>query len=153
MAFTLLGLGTALPTGTIDQSEAADYAARLCCHTPRQQRMLHTIYRQSTVRRRGAFWLKCRRALLQRPTPIHCSKTRPRLHFQWRRFMLRRRALTIAALRRHSVWMFIADMRYRWHAAHRPRHSLMLTLLQKRSIISLLFRVRASPRRDWTFNS
>ncbi|MFP4224990.1 MAG: type III polyketide synthase [Phycisphaeraceae bacterium] len=53
MPMTLLSLATARPEGQIDQHDAWQIAAERCCQTPRQKRMLQTIYRQTTVQQRG----------------------------------------------------------------------------------------------------
>ena len=54
MTLTLLGLGTARPTGAIDQQDAVTTAETRCCTNAQQQRVLRRMYRQSTVQSRGS---------------------------------------------------------------------------------------------------
>ena len=54
MNLTLLGTGTATPRASIEQHAAAAMAQSRCCDTARQSRLLRTIYRMATVRRRGS---------------------------------------------------------------------------------------------------
>lgn len=51
--FRIRGLGTARPPSEFHQHAAATEAEHFCCHTAKQRRTLHRIYRQSTVQRRG----------------------------------------------------------------------------------------------------
>jgi len=49
---TLLGLGTAQPTGTINQPDAAEAAEARCCSNAKERRFLRRVYQQSAVRTR-----------------------------------------------------------------------------------------------------
>ncbi|MBT8484384.1 MAG: type III polyketide synthase [Phycisphaerales bacterium] len=50
----IVGLGTAVPAGELPQPEAAAHAARHCCATAAQTRVLRGLYRRSGVTRRGS---------------------------------------------------------------------------------------------------
>ena len=56
MSMTLLGIGTATPPA-VPQSDAAALATARCCTTSAQDRLLHTLYRQSTVTSRASVLL------------------------------------------------------------------------------------------------
>ena len=56
MSFAILGLGTALPSNSIDQSTAAQYAKGLSCDNDEQAALLPILYRQTGVRRRHMVW-------------------------------------------------------------------------------------------------
>jgi len=51
---TLLGMGTAIPPGRIDQSVAAAFGDRRCCATAEQSAWLRRRYERSGVARRGS---------------------------------------------------------------------------------------------------
>lgn len=57
MAMTILGMGSARPSGCVSQKEAADAAAGRCCASAAQQRLLSALYRQSGVHQRGSVLL------------------------------------------------------------------------------------------------
>jgi len=50
----LLGLGTATPAHSIEQTETAILASARCCATAEQQRLLPVLYRRTRVERRGS---------------------------------------------------------------------------------------------------
>jgi predicted naringenin-chalcone synthase len=52
MSFAILGIGTALPPNSVDQSKAAEYACNLICESEDQAALLPVLYRQTGVRRR-----------------------------------------------------------------------------------------------------
>lgn len=52
MSFALLGLGTASPSHSIFQSEAAELAKPFCSQTAREARLLETIYERTQVKKR-----------------------------------------------------------------------------------------------------
>jgi alpha-pyrone synthase len=52
MSFTILGLGTAVPTEAIDQTMALRLAETLCCQTAEQATWLPTMYGQTGIQRR-----------------------------------------------------------------------------------------------------
>lgn len=54
MNLALLGLATAVPSRTIEQSAAAELVKPLCCETPEQAKLLGVLYRRTTVRRRAS---------------------------------------------------------------------------------------------------
>jgi prepilin-type processing-associated H-X9-DG protein len=56
MSFAILGLGTALPSNSIEQATAAEYARALSCDTDEQAALLPVLYRQTGVRRRHMVW-------------------------------------------------------------------------------------------------
>ena len=54
MSAHVLGIGTATPAHSIEQSAAASLAAARCCTTAEQVRLLPVLYRKTRVRRRGS---------------------------------------------------------------------------------------------------
>jgi predicted naringenin-chalcone synthase len=50
--FTLWGLGTALPSHPMTQTEAADLAHQVCCPDDEQARLMRVVYRRSGVQNR-----------------------------------------------------------------------------------------------------
>jgi predicted naringenin-chalcone synthase len=54
---TILSLATATPPHTVAQADAAAMAEQRCCRDPSQRRLLHTLYRQTTVRHRASVLL------------------------------------------------------------------------------------------------
>ena len=57
MSFVLRGIGTAVPQHAIEQREAAELVAPLCCQTAEQERQLVALYRRSGVRTRRSVLL------------------------------------------------------------------------------------------------
>ena len=57
MSFAIRGIGTAVPPHVIEQREAAELVAPLCCQTTEQQRQLVALYRRSGVRTRRSVLL------------------------------------------------------------------------------------------------
>lgn len=53
----ILGIGTAVPPYTLDQSEAARFASLLSSHNEEQTRLVAVLYRRSTVRQRHLAFL------------------------------------------------------------------------------------------------
>lgn len=58
MSFAIRGIGTAVPQHAIEQREAAELAAPLCCQTTEQERQLVALYRRSGVRTRHSVLLE-----------------------------------------------------------------------------------------------
>lgn len=52
MSFAILGLGTALPPNSVEQTAAAEYARWLSCDSEEHAALLPVLYRQTGVRRR-----------------------------------------------------------------------------------------------------
>jgi predicted naringenin-chalcone synthase len=52
MSFSILGLGTAVPSTRVTQEEAAGIARSLCCRTPEQQTWLPLMYQHSGIHAR-----------------------------------------------------------------------------------------------------
>ena len=52
MSLAILGIGTAVPPTTIDQVDAADIAANLCCRTSEHRTWLPLMYQQTGIRTR-----------------------------------------------------------------------------------------------------
>ncbi|MCS6977146.1 MAG: type III polyketide synthase [Gemmatales bacterium] len=52
MTYAILGIGTALPPNSVEQSKAAEYARSLICESEDQAALLPVLYRQTGVRRR-----------------------------------------------------------------------------------------------------
>lgn len=48
------GIGTATPAHSVDQAHSAQLAEPVCCTSASQERLLHTLYRRSQVKRRGS---------------------------------------------------------------------------------------------------
>jgi predicted naringenin-chalcone synthase len=57
MTAQLLGVGTATPAHSIEQSAAAELASARCCATAAQLRLLPVLYRRTRVERRGSVLL------------------------------------------------------------------------------------------------
>lgn len=57
MSFHIAGLGTAVPEQFVDQPQAAEAAALLCCPTAAQQRLVKMLYARSGVRTRRSVLL------------------------------------------------------------------------------------------------
>ncbi len=58
MSLGILGIGTASPTHSIKQNQAAELATKLCCHTKGQAQWLLALYRRTNVRQRGSVLLE-----------------------------------------------------------------------------------------------
>lgn len=54
MSLAILGLGTASPSHSIFQSEAAELAKPFCSRTAKEARLLETIYERTQVKKRGS---------------------------------------------------------------------------------------------------
>ena len=53
----ILGIGTAVPPYTLEQSEASRFASLLSSHNEEQTRLVAVLYRRSSVRRRQLAFL------------------------------------------------------------------------------------------------
>ena len=60
MSVRILGIGTALPTATLDQRAALAIAMQRCCDSERHARLLPALYRRSAVRTRHLSALQAR---------------------------------------------------------------------------------------------
>jgi len=58
MSLHILGIGTAVPQHAIDQSDAAEQVAQVCCDTSEQQRMIKLLYRRAGVKTRHSVLLE-----------------------------------------------------------------------------------------------
>lgn len=58
MSFAIRGIGTAVPQHAIEQREAAELVAPLCCQSAEQERQLVALYRRSGVRTRRSVLLE-----------------------------------------------------------------------------------------------
>jgi len=58
MSLRIAGIGTSVPQHEIEQSDAAEQAAQLCCQTQAQQRLVKTLYRRAGVRTRHSVVLE-----------------------------------------------------------------------------------------------
>ena len=54
MSLTLLGIGTAIPSCSVGQAEAAELAQVFCCNTEEQVRQLNVIYKRTQIRQRNS---------------------------------------------------------------------------------------------------
>lgn len=52
MHFAMVGMGTAVPTSSISQRDAAAVARAVCCRTPEQATLLNSLYRQTGIEHR-----------------------------------------------------------------------------------------------------
>ncbi|MES1213072.1 MAG: type III polyketide synthase, partial [Singulisphaera sp.] len=52
MTVAIAGIGTAAPEHLIEQNDAAEQAAKICCQTAVQQRLVRSLYRRAGVRTR-----------------------------------------------------------------------------------------------------
>lgn len=57
MSIVILSLGTAMPTHSIAQHDAAELAKAFCCQTEEQARVLPTLYKRTRIQRRGSVLL------------------------------------------------------------------------------------------------
>lgn len=58
MSVMITGLGTAVPEHQIEQEDAAEQAARICCQTQVQQRLVKALYRRAGVHTRHSVVLE-----------------------------------------------------------------------------------------------
>ncbi len=58
MSLAILGIGTATPSRSISQEEAAILAKHFCCRNPEEEKFLETLYERTSVRRRSSVLLE-----------------------------------------------------------------------------------------------
>src|SRR3989338_2211533 len=58
MSLEILGIGTALPMHFIAQSETASFAKSFCCRTEQEAKLLDTLYKRTTIQKRGSVLLE-----------------------------------------------------------------------------------------------
>lgn len=57
MSLEILGIGTATPAHSVSQAEAAAWAKRLCCRTPKEEHFLDNLYGRTKIQKRGSVLL------------------------------------------------------------------------------------------------
>ena len=58
MSLEILGMGTALPTHSIAQSDAANLANTLACRSPKESKLLEALYKRTRIQNRGSVLLQ-----------------------------------------------------------------------------------------------
>ena len=71
MKLHLSGLGTAVPPGILEQSEAAEWSPVFCAADARRARALGMLYRRSGVETRNTVVLKADQGTLQERVPFY----------------------------------------------------------------------------------
>ena len=74
----LSGLGTAVPPGILDQSEAAEWSPVFCAADARRARALGMLYRRSGVETRNTVVLKADQGTLQERVPFYPAASGPK---------------------------------------------------------------------------
>ncbi len=74
----LSGLGTAVPPGVLEQSEAAEWSPVFCAADARRARALGMLYRRSGVETRNTVVLKADQGTLQERVPFYPAASGPK---------------------------------------------------------------------------
>ncbi len=100
MNLSLLGIGTAVPSHSMSQQEAATLAKKFCCKTEEEARRLDTLYLRTQIRRRGSVLLNENSQLeLTDPFLLHALESGPSTRQRMERYIEEAIPLALSAAR------------------------------------------------------